>query len=282
MTEEEQHVEPEELEPVEEHEDEGADDEAPQPVEKDWSEDEEAEARQLGWKSPDEWKGERPPGYIDNPKDFLTRLENMTPFRKMREQMEERARKLEATFEAARRRDLDRQQAEHDQRMQALLARQRKAVEEADTETFDQLTQMREQLEKQRPDAEPQPQGDPLESFYGNHEWLKDPIMRDAGAKAIDTAFKQGELPPSADTKTQVEYAEAHVRRYFPHLFKTEEQPKPKPKVDGGGLGANRKRTGFDTLPKDAREVFMRQVQKGIFKDTKEDREFFFNEYQNA
>lgn len=259
-----------------------ADAPAPAPA-KDWSDDEEEEARLLGWKSPDEWQGERPPNYIDSPKAYLERLEKSTPFRRQRELMEERMRKLQAAMDSQTQRAVQREREDAEARIKQIEARQRRAVEEADTDTYDRLAQLRTQEQQRLAQAEqPAPREDAAAAYAEAHPWLTDPVIRQMGAQAIDAAFRSGALPTTSGTKEQIEYAEAHVRKYFPHMFQQEQQPAPKPKVDSGGLGVMKKRSGFDALPKDAREAFMSQVRKGIFQDTKEDREFFFNEYSRA
>lgn len=263
------------------------------PVEKDWDDDTEEDARYLGWKSPDEWKGDVPPGYIGNPKEYMDRLERSTPFRKMRERAEQAEAKLQekldritSAVDAGHKRELERQRSEYERQMRVIAAGQRKAVEEADTERFDQLEQHKQSLRPpEDPVATPDHPEDPVEPFKADHAWLNDPIMRQTGATLIDQAVSSGALPPTANAKAQIEYAEEQVKKYYPHLFKADEpDPKPKPaaKVDGGGLAAPRSRSGFDSLPKEARSEFSRQVSKGVFEDTKEDREFFYNEYQNA
>lgn len=258
------------------------DDDAPPP--KAWSQEVEDEAKLFGWKAPDEWKGDRPPGYIDNPTDYMDRLSKSTPFRVAMEKAqkaEDAARKTQAALEAGHRRDLERQQKDYESRIAALNARRRQAAEEADVETYDKIGEAIEKTPKPQSDV---PQSDPLEPFYDTHKWLKDPILWQYGANVVEVALKSGELR-SRDPADQVAFAEEKLKGYFPHMFQPKEQPKadpPKERVNGGGMTGTTKRTGFDSLPRDAREVFARQVKQGIFEDSKEDREFFFNEYSNG
>lgn len=278
-----------EVEAVEEQETPEAQDapEVEQEPEKPWSDEDEQEAKAFGWKSPDEWKGEVPPGYISDPKEYMERAERFTPFRKLREQVEqanERARKIETALEAGHRRDMERQKREFENRVQYLEGLQRKAADDMDLVTYDQIGR---QLRGMRPPQEEAPQQQPqrkhpAEEYGDTHEWLKDPVLFKQGGDIIQAALDSGTRFQS-DVE-QVEYAEKQLKAYFPHLFK---QPEPaqqsKPRVDGGGLApVAAKRTGYDTLPKDVKSVFERQVSAGIFKNTKEDKEFFFNEYQNG
>ena len=67
-----------------------APDAAPQEVQAPkWAPEAEQEAKALGWKSPDEWKGDVPSGYIDDPTKYLERAESFTPFRKIKVRMTE-------------------------------------------------------------------------------------------------------------------------------------------------------------------------------------------------
>lgn len=264
----------------------------PEPEPPAWTPEAEAEARDFGWKSLTEWKGDVPPGYIDNPQDYLDRLERHTPFRKIREKyetlertFEDRIRKTESAQRAMYERDLKRQQEDYEHRMRLIEEGKRRAAEEGDMERYDRFTKTQQGMKPPEPqELEPQPEYNAA-PLAKDHPWLNDPIMRAHGAQVIDTAFRSGVIPPNASAEEQVKYAEEQVRRYFPHLFQQPEpepQPKPKAKVDGGGLAGAGKRTGYDTLPKEARAAFEAQVKEGIFADSKEDREFYFNAYTNG
>lgn len=250
--------------------------------EKSWDQEVEDEAKLFGWKSPSEWKGEVPPGYIDNPADYMDRLSRSAPFRKameLAEQAKESARKTQAAMESAYKRDLERQQQAYEDRMSALSARRRQAAEEADLETYDRIDRAMRETPRPEREAPAQPE-DILAPHYDGHGWLKDPVMRQHGFNLVDAALRDGSLQTS-DAGEQIKYAEEKLKGYFPHIFEAP-KPKPKPRVEGSGMVPAAKKTGFDTLPKDARDVFAKQVKQGVFEDTKEDREFFYNEYQNG
>lgn len=252
-----------------------------QPPAREWSQDQEEEARAFGWKPPEEWVGEKPSGYIDDPREWLERLDRFTPFKKLREQQQEQVRKLESTFQAQMERIQQREREEYDRRLQQIQAAQRKAVSEADTEAWDRLEQAKASLRP--PEPVEAVKHDPIPpELRAQKQWLNDPMLVDHGAKAIEIGYKTGDLRPGASAAEQVEYAEQKVQAYFPHLFQEPEKRKPAPKVDGGGLAPKQQKSSFNTLPKDARDAFFRQVERGIFEDTKEDREFFYNEYANG
>ena len=109
--------------------------------------------------------------------------------------------------------------------------------------------------------------------------------MRAQGGQIIERALNAGEpVPPIDDIAGQIEFAEKRLAVYYPHLFPKAgggERPKASP-VAGETLAPGRKRSGFDSLPDSAKSAFKRQVAQGIFQDTKEDREFFHDEYLSA
>jgi hypothetical protein len=252
--------------------------EQPEAPAKDWSDEEETDARILGWKSPDEWKGEQPPGYIADPREYLERLEKSTPFRKQREHYDAKLRGMERVLKAQAERQLAQQKQDYEARMAEIARRERQAVEEGNVEDWERLQGIKAKMPRPEPVA---PAEDPVEAIKDDFPWLGDGYLRQQAAVLAQEAVQAGTDPN--DARALAEYAEPRLRKYYPHLFddaQPEAQPKPQPRVDGGGLAGSRKRAGFDTLPSDVKAEFNRQVKMGVFKDTKDDKEFFFNEYQ--
>ena len=252
--------------------------ETSQPV-KDWADEDESEAKLFGWKAPDQWQGEKPEGYIDNPKEYLDRVQRSRIFQTMQEKMAEQERKLAAMNDKA----LERQKADYDRQLAQIAQRQRQAVEEADTETFDRLERQKSELAKQAPEA-PKPQA-PQEvvQFREANAWAKDPVLWNEAIEAVDVGLSQG-LVQSDDPAGQLQFAERTILAKYPHL-KPQEAPKPKRQmVDSGGLagGAPSGRAAFDKLPADAKSTFQRFVSKGIYEDTAKDKEEYAREYNNA
>lgn len=267
---------------VEQHEPEVP--EAPQ-----WDDEDAKEARLFGWKAPDEWKGDKPDGYIDNPGDYLRRVQGSKIFKTMQEKIEAQA---SASTEAARkleemnRRALELQASQYESKMSEIVSRQRKAVTEMDEAAFDAAERDRLELMKSQP-AKSQaeaPKPDPAVSQYREaHEWAKNPAIWQEAVQAVNVGLSHGVVAPS-DTAAQLEYAENIIRQKYPHMFKAEEKPKPRQRVEGGGLATAAPRTAsaYDKLPGDAKTQFKRFVEQGVFSDTKEDREEYANDYNAA
>lgn len=264
--------------------DEGAARKAPQ-----WDADAEEEARLFGWKPRDEWNGTVPKNFKDDPGEYLERVRNSKVFRVTQEQADERIRRIESALESAHRRDLEKQRETFEQKWRDLEAQKRSAAEVADTDAYDRAWQAQQNLERERPQQQVPQQEDPraiedaraVEAYSKSDQgkWMSDPVLRQAGAEIIDKTPGAGLLP----ALEQIEFAKRKLQAEFPdRLARFEPRQPPQPRVDGGGIGASKKKTGFDSLPREARQAFERQMKKGMFKNTAEDKEFFYDAYVNG
>lgn len=248
----------------------------------------ESEARFLGWKPETEWKGDKPPGFIADPQEFLNRWENVTPVKRLRERAEkaereftEKFRKLESVSEAA----MARLKADHERQLEDVRAKRREAVESGDTEAYDRWDKAERDMLKSAP-AEPtveQPQGpDPvLVSYRDANDWAKDPVLWAEAVQSVNFGLQAGAVPPN-DTDAQLKFAEAQMRRKYPHMFQPAQQRPTTPRVDGGGLGGAGRRSGFSNLPSEAKSAFKRFVSEGLYEDNDKGRQEFFDEYERA
>lgn len=254
---------------------------------KEWSSEDEAEARAFGWKSADEWQGEKPPGYIDDPRAYTDRLDNFKPFAKLKETMSkleadaaESARKMAALNERA----LADQRRQYEERMAAITRDQRAAVEEADTEKYDILEKQRGEIASAYQPDTPAPKQDPYVASYENTEngaWLKNPVLRKT---AFDLVNGNQAILATGSAQAQIEYAEGEIRKMFPAYFPQPEKPKPAApvRVDAGGLAGRAKDNGFSALPADAKAAFSRFVAEGLYQNNDADKKAFADEYAAA
>ena len=256
---------------------------------KEWTDSDEDEARAFGWKAADEWRGEKPPGYIEDPRKYTDRLENFKPFAKVKERMDkqehefkEQARKMAAMNEMA----LNAQRRQFQAEMDGLTQAQRAAVEEADTDKYDAIERQRAGLAKEFREATAPPEAPPQVDTYVRDyearpegEWLKNPILRQAAGAIIDS--NQAIL--SQPAQVQVEYAEAEVRKLYPGYFPAPAAPqKQVQRVDGGGLAGGSRSNPYTSLPADAKEAFNRYVTEGLFENNETDKKAFADEYNAA
>lgn len=253
-----------------------------------WSQEDEEEARAFGWKAPDEWRGDKPPTYIDDPAQYLERLSRSKPFRVMQERYEaqqEAVRKIEAVTQRA----MEAQRAQYEDRIKALQSQQLRAVEAGDVKGYQAISQNIEALQKAAPQVETPPPGpDPyVQEYMASEEgkWLQDPALKQTAAQIIDMAPHVQAMP----AQQQVAYAKAELAKMFPDKFappapQPAARPRPSP-VEGGSLAGGRGGDAFSKLPAEAKEAFARQKAQGFFDhlgDEKAAKEFYAKEYNNA
>ena len=236
-----------------------------------------AEARALGWKSGDEWKGDKPAGFVDDPTAYLERLGNTKPFRVMSERIkkaeadltarEERLRKIEAMSERA----LDMQRQQYEDRIAQIGAAQRQAVANGDLATFDKLSLQRDAVSKQMTPAPEQTGPDPYVAQYAatdDGKWLNDPFLKSQGAALINAnADVLGK--PAAE---QVAFARAKLAEYYPQMFTATSTPDRRQAarqspVEGGGVALSGAGNdgGYNKLPSEVKTQFARFVEQGLF-----------------
>jgi hypothetical protein len=238
------------------------------------------EARLFGWKSPEEWQGDIPAGYIDNPDRFLERVQGSRTFKAMEARQEAKLQEQQARLDRLNDMALNRQREQYESKMQDLERQQRAAVDVADGDKFDALEREKQDLKRQAPEVEaPKPQVDPeVTRYVEENEWIKNPVLYHEAVAAIEAApHIKGR--PAAE---QIKFAEDTMRLKYPHVF---EAPKPAPqRVDGGGFasGGIRAASAFSKLPGDAKAAFKRYAAKGIFEDNAKGQEEYAREYNNT
>jgi len=254
-----------------------------------WDEETAAEAKALGWKSPDEWVGDKS-GYIDNPDRYLEWASNFRPFKALKAQMtqestgfEDRIRRMEAMQEKA----LEAQRSQHQRDLAALDSKAREAMTMADSETYDRVLKQKAELQKttfEAPRQDPPPRDPEVEKYVQTQDWTKDPAMRQEGAKMIDAAIKSGMT--FATPMEQVKYAEGVMRTLRPNLFQPAAEPKPQQtmaRVDGGGLaGGSAKAGSFAKLPAEARQQFKKFVAEKLFTDDEAGKKRYADDYNDS
>lgn len=253
-----------------------------------------AEARALGWKSADDWKGEKPPGFVDDPTAYLERLGNTKPFRVMQDRLkkgeadlaarEERLRKIEVASERA----LGMQRQQYEDRITQIGTAQRNAVASGDVKAYDDLARQREAVSKQMAPAPEQAGPDPYIAQYTASDdgaWLNDASLKAQGAAMINANPAIMERP----AQEQIAYARAELGKYYPHMFPDAAAPAPRQAarqspVDGGGmaLGGSGNDGGYAQLPSDVKSQFSRFVEQGLFKNDSAGKKEFVKMYEEG
>jgi hypothetical protein len=236
------------------------------------------EARLWGWKAPDEWQGEKPAGYIDDPSRYLDRLKSSRLFKTFEEKMNETVSRIDNVYKSA----VERERQQFREKLAELQERQMKAVEVADVAEYQRLEKQKSDIHAQAAQvvARPQVNQAVVEDYVSKNDWAKDPALRMEGAAAIDAALRAGRQ--FRDERDQLQYAESVMRMKYPHVFQPPAPPRQR--VDGGGLagGAASASSDFDKLPSDARQAFKRMVNQGLFTDDAKGRSQYAKDYNNA
>ncbi len=265
---------------------------APEPPAKAWGDEDENEARFFGWKPSAEWQGDKPSGYIENPVEWLDRVKRSRTFTAMETRLKEReqqaadhAKRMEAVYEMTAKPQRER----YERDIADLAARQRAALETADTAEYDRLQSIRA---KMAPPEMPQQQAPAapdvsVKEYVEKNEWAKNPLLWNEAAQAVDWALKTGRT--FATAQDQITFAEGVMKQKYPHMFQAHQHaaaprpaPRPAPVESGGLAGGNGGGDGFAKLPADARTAFANMVKRGDFQDNAEGRKQFVEFYNEG
>lgn len=237
----------------------------------------EERAREMGWRPIEEFSGPREK-FVDA-EEFLERGETLAPLvaaqnRKLKADLEKREREFAERLERMEKmaqRNAERERAEYEAKIKRLEAAERRAVDEADTDSYDAIKAERAALEKQAPTQEVSPQPaapDRLQTWMVENPWFQ----LDENAKRVAMVASQRAAAKGADLEAELQAAEAAVRRSHPHYFDDEpvapaEQVRGGPQPDGGSAAARRlggaARTQTATnLPQEARRQMAKDLQR--------------------
>lgn len=231
----------------------------------------EDEARRLGWRPKEEWKGDTTnwvdaAEYLDRARSHPGTIRKLEE--RLKRQEDAQARSLRAMQATLERQYKDRLAAAEAKRAEALKSYDAEAVDAAHRE----IAEIQRDAPRQAP-AGPPPE---LETYERDNEWFRNPLLRGQAKEAIDVALQRGEVRPG-DVVGQLAYAEQVMRQAYPHLFAA--TPRPASPVDGGGRiprPAKRGR-GWDDMPAAERDFALSAVlPQGA---TAKDREAFAADY---
>ena len=268
MTDEPDEIEVEEVEIAEE----------PEPVKREWTDDDATEARALGWKAPDEWTGDKPAGYIEDPRRYVVRAEQRD-LKERAASFDDRMRKMEAMNERA----IVAQREQYQRDLESISRAQRSAAETADVQRYDALERQKTTM---RPPMEPQqapPELPEVTAYKAANEWIRDPTFYAEARQAIDHAIQSGRQFPNASE--QIQYAESVMKRKYPGMFQAPQEVRTAPpsRVDGGGLGAGSSGvSSYSKLPPEAKAAFNREVGLGLFPNTPAGQKAYADDYNAA
>ncbi|WP_290688539.1 hypothetical protein [Haematobacter sp. UBA3484] len=233
----------------------------------------EAEAKKYGWRAREE---------SDIPDDRWVDADRFmelpsTQLKASRDQNRELSRKLDEqgqliagfsntmreAVETSRRQERERAEQEYNSRLSEIQNAQRTAVENGDVAAYEAAERQRQQIHPPR--QEQRGPASEIVEYRQKNEWAQDPALWDEAARAVN-------FMPNLDRATpaeQMAYAEATMKRRYPHMFQQEQPQQRAPsRVDGGGLGGGVRRDtkGWDSLPVEAKAMGREFIAEGTFK----------------
>lgn len=252
-------------------------------------------AKQFGWRPKDKFTRD-PEGWVDAERFLQMPLVQVRMLNKTKEGLEKQLSERDEEFSRLRAMTstvVERTRAQEQERYKAQMAeiesRQRKAVEDADTDTFDALARQKQEIQPpqmpvERPASGPHPD---IAAYSDTDEgaWLKDPAAYRYAGALIEKSDTAKLLPPVK----QAQWAAVRMGDVFPEYFasrpeqaafasqKQRAQDKSA-RVDEGGMGGARRGRSSADLPSEAREVGREWVKEGLFKDLEEYAKDYFGQ----
>ena len=239
------------------------------------------QARALGWKSPDEWVGERPKGYIEDPERYVewaTKSPAVKALQSKLDRLEEIARRSEAAIQ----KQVERERAEHQRQLRAIREAKRSALEAGDVEAARQLDDREEMMR-----AASQPQEGPQISTVDKAEF-ETWVARNSDWFGADRDKEKSELAVQlfgeANERglTTVKAQLAYVDHQLQLRAKPTAAPPPAQSKFESGLGLGGRVSSFSKLPNEAKDAFTRFVKQGLFTDDEAGRKAYAEDYNAA
>ena len=270
----------------------------------DWSDSDEDLARKFGWKPRTEWKGDVPPTFVDDPREFVaSKTRALDEFSSLKEQL------------AATRRELmrlEQQQGEAfksqtESRLASLEAEREKAFDLGDKKKFRELDDQIKNIyaeQAKRPAQEPQidpvtqqaTQSSVYQDWVSQNPWYLGNSFEDAAKRAY--ADKVGpELLQQRGLSPQDVLGNAQIEREFYQAVAAEvnrayggqqnpmqQRSVPNVPQQQGRQSATPPRRGkteqsFAKLPEDAKQAFAYYVKRGVYQDSDKDRADYTREF---
>lgn len=235
-----------------------------------------AMAEEMGYRNPATWKGE-PPGHgFKSPEQFIrdTVVVNKT-MRQSNSALEGRIDSMQQTLQDLAVTQTKELKAVREKTIKELMAKREKAFDEGDKETFNRVEQELNSVH-QEPVPEPQqPTVDPRFAVLEKDFRQKyDQVLDQQVQEEIEIYVRS--LPPGLSPDDFFDRVEtrlnSHIKRIYPEKFGV----KPAAPSAGGETSKSSPRSEWGKLTKefpDAEQAFKSFVERGVFEDTKADRE---------
>ena len=240
-------------------------------------------AMEWGWRPKEEWGGDDD-SWVDAAsfvrKEREIRDKKSNDARELRHEIQ----KLHSKIESLAVGETKRLKAALDEQKARLLEAREIAVEEGDKDQFRKIDRELTEIEKKAADVqehENTPEN-PVQAafeegakrFAQKHSWYGKDLEMTAEANSYATTLGATKMWTENDVDEYYDLMEKKMKRSFPDRFTNPN--KSKPSAVGGERNPSSGNSDWDKLMSstpEAKKVFTRYVEKGLFKDTKADRE---------
>jgi len=238
----------------------------------------EEKARQMGWVSQEEWKGD--PGKWRPAEEFVERGENIIPIlkdrvSKLEEELQISLKLNKAEIEAVKKATLAQAQKDYEKQLDELRKQKFEAVQSGDVE---QYTKIERQEKNLKPPEEPKSQETPVfaewkakNSWYGADKDLTD--------WAEFVAAKIHTENPNMEEKAFYESVASRVKTQYPDKFTNPNREKPDMVEGGGAKPSGGKGKTWSDLPDSAKSAYARLAKKFEDKGRKLDKDTYVKGY---
>lgn len=203
-----------------------------------------ARARQDGWCPKEEWRGD-PDKWVDA-KTFNERGELFGTIKSLKHELEA----VKKGNQTLLKHHEQLRQAKHDELLAELREKRRQAVEEADTESFEQLDRKIKEAESKPAEKEPEPEqakeADPevpqeVLDWHKENQWFK--AEGEPDEKSEFMLFKQRQyMQRGMNVKEALDKATSDVKRTYAHEFENPNKDRPSA-VESGVRESGTKKT---------------------------------------
>lgn len=253
----------------------------------------EVQAREMGWRPKEEWDDSSEATWLPAA-DFIQRNERLRDRgdKILKVEVGKQTREIASLKRTIQEMGTHFSKAEkraYTKAVKELEVKADKAVEEGDTEAYHRTKGEMKDLEKEAQaevDAKPKPKAEPQDD-PDYDAWLEGNGWYDSNAEGFDA-----EMASYADSiikqiarlglakKPFYDRIASETKKKYPDRFGNQRRRQALA-VEDGGSGGGSDKSLWSQVPKEARTMFKRFVDQGLYKDTKEGREKYADIYVN-
>lgn len=238
----------------------------------------EEKARQMGWVSQEEWKGD--PEKWRPAEEFVERGENIIPIlkdrvNKLEEELKMSLKLNKAEIEAVKKATLEQAKKDYEKELNELRKQKFEAVQSGDVEEYAKIEQQEKKL---KPPEEPKPQETPVFAEWKNkNAWYGSEADLTDWAEFV--AAKIHKENPNMEERAFYESVAQRVKAQFPDKFTNPNREMPDMAEGGGAKPSGGKKKNWSDLPDSAKSAYARLAKKFEAKGRKLDKDAYVKEY---